>query len=48
MRRDRGPERRRAARVIDVEVGERDPGEVVRRQPDGSWKFLYDDPYGRG
>jgi uncharacterized protein (TIGR02246 family) len=22
--------------------------EVVRRQPDGSWKFLYDDPYGRG
>jgi uncharacterized protein (TIGR02246 family) len=22
--------------------------EVVRHQPDGSWKFLYDDPYGRG
>lgn len=22
--------------------------EVVRRQPDGSWKYLFDDPYGRG
>lgn len=22
--------------------------EVVRRQPDGSWKFLFDDPYARG
>ena len=22
--------------------------EVLRRQPDGSWKFLFDDPYGRG
>jgi ketosteroid isomerase-like protein len=22
--------------------------EVVRRQPDGTWKFLFDDPYGRG
>ena len=22
--------------------------EVVRRQADGSWKYLFDDPYGRG
>jgi uncharacterized protein (TIGR02246 family) len=22
--------------------------EVMRRQPDGSWRFIYDDPYARG
>jgi ketosteroid isomerase-like protein len=22
--------------------------EVVRRQPDGSWRFILDDPYARG
>lgn len=22
--------------------------EIVRRQPDGTWKFVFDDPYGRG
>jgi len=22
--------------------------EVVRRQPDGAWRFAIDDPYGRG
>jgi len=22
--------------------------EVVRRQPDGSWRFVFDDPYARG
>ena len=28
----------RAGRALDV----------VRRQPDGTWKFAIDDPYGRG
>jgi uncharacterized protein (TIGR02246 family) len=22
--------------------------EIVRRQPDGTWRFIYDDPFGRG
>jgi hypothetical protein len=22
--------------------------EIVRRQPDGSWRFVIDDPYGGG